>query len=85
MVKKSARRKRRKHTPVFKAQGVDGGRLKTEGKGKANPVVVCTDKKRSALINCLEPNRRVEVQEMTFEPSNVGCSKPHYRTAGQIY
>ena len=47
------------------SKGVDGNRMKAEGKGKANPVVVCTDKKRSALINCLEPNRRVEVEQIT--------------------
>ena len=49
------------------AQGVDAGRLVAEGKGEANPVVECTDKKRPALIKCLEPNRRVEVEQITIE------------------
>ena len=48
-------------------KGVESSRLNTIGKGKANPVVQCTDKKRSDLIKCLEPNRRVEVEEITVE------------------
>ncbi|MEO5702489.1 MAG: OmpA family protein [Gammaproteobacteria bacterium] len=48
-------------------KGIDGNRLKAEGKGEANPVVECTDKNRSALIECLEPNRRVEVEQITIE------------------
>ena len=48
-------------------KGVDGGRLKAYGKGEANPVVTCTEKNRAALIKCLEPNRRVEVEQITIE------------------
>jgi OOP family OmpA-OmpF porin len=48
-------------------KGIDSNRLKTEGRGKANPIVVCTDKKLPALIKCLEPNRRVEVEKITIE------------------
>lgn len=48
-------------------KGIDASRLKAEGKGEANPVVVCTDKKLPALIKCLEPNRRVEVEKITIE------------------
>lgn len=48
-------------------KGVDSSRMKTEGKGEANPVVVCTNKKRSDLIKCLEPNRRVEVEQILIE------------------
>lgn len=47
--------------------GVPAARLSAIGKGKANPVVVCTNKKRPALIKCLEPNRRVEVEQVTIE------------------
>jgi OOP family OmpA-OmpF porin len=48
-------------------KGVAGERLTAVGKGEANPVVSCTEKKRSALIKCLEPNRRVEVEQIVIE------------------
>lgn len=48
-------------------KGVAANRLNAQGKGEANPVVVCTDKKLPALIKCLEPNRRVEVEKITIE------------------
>ena len=48
-------------------QGVPANRLIAVGKGKANPVVRCEDSDRSALIKCLEPNRRVEVEHITVE------------------
>ncbi len=49
------------------SKGIDGGRLNAVGKGEANPVVECNDKKRADLIKCLEPNRRVEVEQITIE------------------
>ncbi len=49
------------------SKGVDGKRLKAYGKGSANPVVECHQKKRAELIKCLEPNRRVEVEQITVE------------------
>ncbi len=49
------------------AKGIDGQRLKAYGKGEANPVVTCNNKKRADLIKCLEPNRRVEVEQITIE------------------
>jgi OOP family OmpA-OmpF porin len=49
-------------------KGVDAKRLKAYGKGEQNPVVTdCKQKKRSALIECLAPNRRVEVEQITVE------------------
>lgn len=48
-------------------KGVAASRLTAIGKGKANPVVQCSDKNQAALIKCLEPNRRVEVEEITVE------------------
>jgi len=47
--------------------GVAASRLNAVGKGEANPVVQCNDKKRADLIKCLEPNRRVEVEQITIE------------------
>jgi OOP family OmpA-OmpF porin len=48
-------------------KGVEGNRLKAHGLGEANPVVECHQKKRSELIACLAPNRRVEVEQITIE------------------
>ena len=48
-------------------KGVDGQRLNAVGKGESNPVVVCNNKKRADLIACLEPNRRVEIEQFTVE------------------
>ncbi|WP_229518451.1 OmpA family protein [Massilia sp. PAMC28688] len=48
-------------------RGVDGGRLQAHGRGEANPVVICDNKNRQELIQCLEPNRRVEVEQITVE------------------
>lgn len=48
-------------------RGVAANRLEAIGKGKANPVVECHDKDRRKLIDCLEPNRRVEVEQITIE------------------
>ncbi len=49
-------------------KGVAGNRLEAVGKGEADPVVQCEDKKmkRAELIKCLEPNRRVEIEPVTF-------------------
>ena len=49
------------------AKGVAADRLNAVGKGESNPVVECNDKKRADLIKCLEPNRRVEVEQITIE------------------
>ena len=49
------------------ARGVEARRLSAVGKGKANPVVQCPDAKKADLIKCLEPNRRVEVEQITVE------------------
>lgn len=49
------------------SKGVDASRLKAYGKGETQPVVECTEKNRAALITCLEPNRRVEVEQITIE------------------
>lgn len=61
------------------AQGIPANRIYSEGKGKAQPVKDCTDRNRSALITCLQPNRRVEVELVgTRETSDAarGASSP---------
>jgi OOP family OmpA-OmpF porin len=51
----------------LEGKGVASSRLTSVGKGEADPVVECKDeKKRPALIKCLEPNRRVEIEPVTF-------------------
>jgi OOP family OmpA-OmpF porin len=51
------------------SKGVSASRLTAQGKGKTQPVVQCNDKKqkRADLIKCLEPNRRVEIDQVTVE------------------
>ena len=48
------------------SKGVSANRLQATGRGETNPVVTCTNKNRTALIKCLEPNRRVEVEQITI-------------------
>lgn len=48
-------------------KGVAGNRMSASGKGESNPVVECHDKNRAQLIVCLEPNRRVEIDQITIE------------------
>ena len=51
----------------LEAKGVASSRLEAVGKGEADPMVECAGvKKRSALIQCLEPNRRVEIEPVTY-------------------
>ena len=47
--------------------GIDASRMSAIGRGEENPVVNCTQKKRADLIVCLEPNRRVEIEQITIE------------------
>jgi OOP family OmpA-OmpF porin len=45
------------------SKGVDASKVETFGFGKTTPVKSCADQKdRKALIDCLAPNRRVEVE-----------------------
>ena len=44
------------------SKGVDKAKIETIGMGEKQPVVQCDQKDRKALIECLAPNRRVEVQ-----------------------
>lgn len=45
-------------------RGIDADRLVAEGRGEAEPIVECNDKNKTDLINCLKPNRRVEIDEV---------------------
>ena len=48
-------------------KGVEARRLRATGKGEADAVVQCSQEDKEALIRCLEPNRRVEVESITVE------------------
>ncbi len=54
------------------SQGVQASSLQAVGKGEADPVVTCSDKNRSKLIECLAPNRRVVISAETQRES--GCN-----------
>ena len=43
-------------------QGVPVERISAVGRGSVEPVVECEDMPREALIECLAPNRRVEIR-----------------------
>lgn len=49
------------------SKGIDATRLQVFGKGEADPVVECTEKNKAALIECLKPNRRVEIDQVVVE------------------
>lgn len=49
-------------------KGVAAERLQAVGKGASQPVATCKNTpKRAELIKCLEPNRRVEVEPVSYE------------------
>lgn len=43
-------------------QGVPSERITAVGRGSVEPLVECGDMEREALIECLAPNRRVEIR-----------------------
>ena len=49
------------------AQGVMGSRIEVEGRGMDEPVEACPDLRGPALVECLAPNRRVEVSITAIE------------------
>jgi OmpA-OmpF porin, OOP family len=54
------------------SKGVDASKIQTTGRGEAVPVVECKGiKNRKALIECLAPNRRVDIQ--ANYQKEVGC------------
>ena len=48
-------------------RGVAASRLTAVGKGESNPVATCSDKNVQKLRECLEPSRRVEIDQITLE------------------
>lgn len=60
----------------FVSQGVVPSFIETRGFGKANPVVDCSDKHGAALIECLAPNRRTEIEFSAMEVMQVEETVP---------
>jgi OOP family OmpA-OmpF porin len=63
--KLSVRRAEAVKDHLVKKNGIDANRIYTDGKGEASPVTKDTckgTKKTKALIACLQPDRRVEVE-----------------------
>lgn len=56
--------------------GVASGRLKSVGKGEADPKVSCQGIHGEPLILCLQPNRRVVIEDQAQHqlPDRPGCS-----------
>jgi OOP family OmpA-OmpF porin len=44
------------------SKGIEANRIYTEGKGETQPVKACPRMSGMALIDCLSPNRRVELE-----------------------
>ena len=55
------------------AKGIEANRVYTEGKGETQPVTGDTckgDKKTKALIDCLQPDRRVDIEVIGTKRNN---------------
>lgn len=50
--------------------GIEASRLRAVGKGESQPVVECKGIKGKALIECLEPNRRVVIEGQRLHSLN---------------
>lgn len=52
------------------SHGIDASRLRAVGKGESQPLVDCKGVKGKKLIECLAPNRRVEIHGERLHPQN---------------
>jgi OOP family OmpA-OmpF porin len=58
------------------SKGLVPGFIETQGFGKADPVVECPGKQGAALIDCLAPNRRTEIEFSAVEVLEVEETVP---------
>jgi OOP family OmpA-OmpF porin len=56
--------------------GMVSNYISMEGFGEANPVVDCSGKRGNALIDCLAPNRRTEIEFSAMEVKQVEETRP---------
>ena len=52
------------------SHGIDASRIRAVGKGESQPLVACKGSKGQKLIECLAPNRRVEIHGERLHPIN---------------
>ncbi|ACC72316.1 OmpA family protein [Paraburkholderia phymatum] len=57
-----SRRRAQAVADALKQRGVDPGHFDVRGAGSTAPVVTCPGPKKPAVIECLAPNRRVEIR-----------------------
>ena len=58
------------------SKGVLPDYIETQGLGTANPVVACEGESGAALVDCLAPNRRTEVEFSAIEAMEVTRQAP---------
>ena len=58
------------------SRGVVPGFIETRGVGSANPVVACQGLRGAALIDCLAPNRRADIEFSAMEVIEVEKTVP---------
>ena len=58
------------------SKGVASDYIETQGLGTANPVVSCESEQGTALVDCLAPNRRTEVEFSAVEAVEVTRQVP---------
>jgi outer membrane protein OmpA-like peptidoglycan-associated protein len=49
-------------------RGLSPDALSVEARGETDPIVSCEDRRGTTLIDCLQPNRRVEIEFSALEP-----------------
>ena len=62
--------------PALAPPGVIHNGAKAEGFGETNPIVDCSGERGAALIDCLAPNRRTEVEFSAVETIEVEETVP---------
>jgi len=58
------------------SRGMVSDYIAMEGLGEADPVVTCGGKRGNALIECLAPNRRTEIEFSAMEVKQVEETRP---------
>jgi OOP family OmpA-OmpF porin len=58
------------------SKGMSAEAIEVQGLGSANPLVSCEGKRGNALIDCLAPNRRTEIEFSAMEVTEVHEAVP---------